>query len=132
MPGTGFGRMGIKPEGYTDEEVWITSAFAVDENYFNTLGMEIVQGRAFSKEFPSDEQDAVMINQSAARKLGWDDPIGKKFIRQDNELSVIGVVRDFHFENMTHEIEPVVIRYNPDVSGIISIKVTAEARRRKE
>lgn len=36
------------------------------------------------------------------------------------------MVKDFHFENMTHEIEPVVIRYNPDVSGIISIKVTAE------
>lgn len=126
MPGTGFGRMGIKPEGYTDEEVWITSTFAVDDNYFNTLGMEVVQGRAFSKEFPSDAQSAVMINQSAARKLGWDDPIGKKFSRRDNDLSVIGVVKDFHFENMSHEIEPVVIRYNPDESGVISIKVTAE------
>lgn len=126
MPGSGFGRTSIQPEGYNTEETWITSILTVDDNYFNTLEMEISKGRAFSKDFPSDQDNAIIINESAARKLGWsENPIGKKFTVNNSEISVIGVVKDFHFENMQHEIEPLVIRYNPEVSSVISIKTNS-------
>ncbi len=128
MPGSGFGRTSISPEGYNSEETWITSILYVDDNYFNTLDMKIAEGRAFSKDFPSDPDNSIIINESAARKLDWtDNPIGKKFTDgNDNELTVIGVVKDFHFENMQHEIEPLVIRYNQNISSVISIKINSQ------
>lgn len=127
MPGSGFGRTSIEPEGYNSEETWITSILVVDDNYFNTLGMEMAEGRAFSKDYPSDQDNSIIINESAARKLGWtDNPIGKKFTVNESPISVVGVVKDFHFENMQHQIEPLVIRYNPDVSSVISLKVSPQ------
>ena len=128
MPGQGFGRRaGLRPDGFDEKNTWVTSILNVDENYFSTLGMTITQGRNFSKDFPSDEKDAVIINEAAARDLGWDEPIGKKFYDDDGSfVSVIGVVKDFHFENMQHKIEPLLISYNPNRLRVVSLKIGTE------
>ena len=127
MPGEGFGRTGrLIPEGMTDEESWIASVMDIDENYFETVGMEMASGRNFSKDFPSDVDNGLIINEAAAKDLGWDDPINKRFnTRGERFFTVVGVVKDFHFENMQHKIEPLIIGYNPEASGVISIKVNA-------
>ena len=128
MPGAGFGRRaGLRPEGFEEKDTWVTSVLTVDENYFSTVGMTIAQGRNFSKEYPSDQQDAVIINESAAGDLGWDEPLGKKFYNHDgSSISVVGVVKDFHFENMQHKIEPLLISYNPKTSRVVSLKMGTE------
>lgn len=127
MPGEGFGRTGgLVPEGRDDSETWITSVMNVDENYFSTVGMKITAGRNFSKDFPSDVDQGLIINESAARNLGWDNPVNKRFnTRGEQFFNVIGVVKNFHFENMQHKIEPLIIGYDPEASGVISIKVEA-------
>ncbi|RPI76437.1 MAG: FtsX-like permease family protein, partial [Ignavibacteriales bacterium] len=80
--------------------------------------------RNFSLDFPSDKQSAVIINEAAVRSLGWKDPVGKKFnANGQNPLTVIGVVKDFHFASMRHHIEPLMIVNQPQVNNTVSIRV---------
>ncbi len=85
--------------------------FSVDENYFATLGMEFVEGRNFSEEFGADVSgDAVILNEAAAKVMGWQSAIGKemKFLRSEDRVKVIGVVKDYHFQSLHYAIEPLV------------------------
>ncbi len=127
MPGRGFGRRGIRPEGSDPDDVWIVSVMSVNEDYFPLMGMEMAAGRNYSKDFPADQQQSIIINEAAAKSLGWDDPIGKKIGTGQNqaERTVIGVVKDFHFANMRHKIEPIMIQYNPAATSTLSVKIDA-------
>jgi len=80
----------------------------VDPDYFNVYDMEILEGRVFSEEFPTDKLRGVVINETASRNLGWDNPIGKQLQSNRIEWTVIGVVKDFHFKSLHSEIEPMI------------------------
>jgi putative ABC transport system permease protein len=85
----------------------------VDEDLLKTLKLSMVDGRFFSKEFPSDSR-AVVINEAAARLLGWENPVGQKlqtFWKEDDEdvREVIGVVKDYNFQSLEEEITSLVI-----------------------
>jgi len=107
----------------------------VDHDYINTLGMKIIQGRAFSKEFPSDSS-GIIINEKAARLYGFEDPIGMEVqtfrsnpdnsIDEDNPViyKVIGVVEDFHFESLKENIGALSMVLKPS-SGKISFRFKA-------
>ncbi|RNL90628.1 FtsX-like permease family protein [Sinomicrobium pectinilyticum] len=108
--------------------------YDVDEHYLPVMGMELVAGRNFSKDFGRDSLK-IIINETATEVLGFkDDPIGKTLVRDtDNggeELTVIGVVKDFHFKSLHQQIDPLILRNNPygglilrttvaDMSGLI-------------
>jgi len=92
-------------------QVW-----TIDHDYINTLGMEIIKGRNFSKEFKSDSS-AVIINETTAKILGYDDPVGKKIYTTDGNLppstlayTIVGVVKNFHFESLRQGIGPLCFR----------------------
>jgi len=80
----------------------------VDSDYFNVYDMEILEGRIFSENFPTDKKQCVVINETASRNLGWENPIGKRLKSHGIEWTVIGVVKDFHFKSLHSEIEPVI------------------------
>ena len=86
----------------------------INESYLPTLGVNIVAGRNFSKNFPSDSSLSVLINQTFADKVGWRDPIGKTIDYMNlpawgaRKVSVIGVVRDYHNESLREKIQPMV------------------------
>ena len=112
VPGRTFGRTRVRPEGVSDDDIWIWSALSVSPETLPTLGMEIAQGRNFSRERATDSTGVVLINEMGARQLGWDDPLQKRiyFGSQDSVgTEVIGVVKDFHFADIHQNIEPVVI-----------------------
>jgi putative ABC transport system permease protein len=83
----------------------------IDEDYLETMGMELLKGRNFSDKFISDST-AVLINETAAKRLGHADPIGKKLYTSDptsgtvTAYNIIGVVKNFHFESMKQTIGP--------------------------
>jgi putative ABC transport system permease protein len=101
----------------------------IDQNYIPLMEMEIIKGRNFSKDFGTDST-ATIINETAAKLLGWDEPIGKKLYTyfQDgfgNTLisrEVIGVVKNFHFESMKEDIGPLCFRL-ADNSWATAVKV---------
>lgn len=82
--------------------------FYGDDEYLNTMGFHLLEGRNFSRDLASDTA-AVILNQSAVRELELIDPVGA---RLNSNLEVIGVVSDFNFESLHKEIEPAAIMYS--------------------
>ncbi|MCY4352083.1 MAG: FtsX-like permease family protein, partial [Gemmatimonadetes bacterium] len=85
----------------------------IDEAYLKTLGIDLKTGRNFSTDFPSDSQRSVIANETLVDIFGWDDPIGQPFpvLNKKEPHQVIGVVKNFHFQSLHNEIEPIVF-YN--------------------
>jgi putative ABC transport system permease protein len=109
-------------EGKTQEEKSIgAQAWRVDEDYITTMGMKIVQGRNFEKGRASDSS-AIIINQSMVKSFGFKNPIGQR-IQNWRTWEVIGVVEDFHFENMRGEITPLgLMRGSSGKIAVVKIK----------
>lgn len=107
---------GIYPEGFSRDQQFRMDNFLVDQDFIETFEIETVKGRGFSKDIATDITDSVMINETAARKLGWDNPVGKtiEIVRSiDNPIkkTVIGVFRDIHQRSLYAVVEPTFIQY---------------------
>jgi putative ABC transport system permease protein len=111
IPMITFGGRRITWEGASAEEVVNARDNLVSYDFIETMGMHIVSGRNFSRDFPSDMGRACIINESAVRAFGWDKPLGKKV---DNKFEVIGVVKDFHNNDIYNIIEPFYMVLAPD------------------
>jgi len=112
IPGRTFGRTSVTPEGAADDDIWIWSALNVTPETLPTLGIEMAAGRNFERDRPSDENGVALINETAVRQLGWDDPLNKRIYlgQQDSVgVQVIGVVKDFHFAGIHQHVEPLII-----------------------
>ena len=99
----------------------------VGYTYLETMGLELIAGRNFSKDFASDEHDAFIINESAAKFLGWKNPVGKSLVtsrpqRRSASSKVIGVVKDFHYQSLHHSIEPLVIGLRWNMQNVLDIE----------
>jgi putative ABC transport system permease protein len=118
------------PEG-NDHLIVNGVEYNVDENYIPTLGMKIVSGRNFSKEFTTDSL-AIILNETAAHALGWNDmsAVGKTVIRQNSDrgtnipFHVIGVVKNFNFKSLHEAISPLYMSLEPQGGLIFKIKTT--------
>ena len=86
----------------------VAQRWRVDHDYINTLGMQLVEGRDFAPDMPTDS-GTVIINEAMVRQLGLSNPIGERITNNAATWSVIGVVKDFHFESMKDEIRPVCL-----------------------
>jgi putative ABC transport system permease protein len=108
------------------ENNYIQSHYArVDYDFIDMFEMEIVKGRNFRKEI-DEGRAAFIINEFIARKLGWEDPVGKAFHNQGRTGTIVGVVKDFHNENMHLPIGEVTLILAPDRGGLMSIKIDSE------
>jgi len=103
--------------------------WSVDEDYIGTLAMKIKSGRNFSAQMPSDS-NAIVINETAAKFLGFSDPVNKIVYRSSGgpnptykPYTIIGMVKDFNFSSLHDNISPVVMQLNTD-NGSLSIKVS--------
>lgn len=100
------------------------STYGVDEDFIKVFKMNLVDGRWFSKEYPSDQVRSCVINETTVSLLGWTNPIGKTF--DNGRLKVVGVVKDFDQVSLMMEIPPMVLTMNSDdvTSKIIAIKIS--------
>lgn len=99
----------------------------IDYDYLETMGMQLVKGRNFSRSYGNDEA-AVMINESAAKLLGYDDAVGKVLYTMNGPgvttpRTIIGVVKNFHYESLHREIGPVIFMLQ-NSPGLVSFRVT--------
>lgn len=97
-----------------------TKGYYIDEDYLPTLGIGLAKGRNFSKAF-STENSSVLLNEAAVRTYGFKNPIGQQISTvgdgsegSKHTYTVVGVVKDFHFESMHQHIAPLVIFYGKD------------------
>ena len=92
----------------------------VDPNYLSTLKIPLLQGRNFSDDHPTDREEAVLINETLARELGMDNPVGKLlpgFGWNDMKPVIVGVVGDFHIDSLHKPIQPLVLQMKELTSG---------------
>ena len=88
-------------------------SFIVDDDFIPTMKMEMAAGRNFSKSY--SDSPSVILNKAAAKLMGWKDPLGKHIIYpggDNTRFTVIGVVKDFHFESLRNPIAPFALFYN--------------------
>lgn len=109
--GTDYG-IPTQPEGVPEEDRPGIRILAVDHDFIETFGMELAEGRDFSKEISIATFGAVIINQEAARQLGWEDPLGKRIAIEGVNFGpapVIGILKDFHFRTLREAINPIML-----------------------
>jgi putative ABC transport system permease protein len=122
VPGSWGTERRVLPEGADDKEAWTMNAYGIDYGFIELLEMEIVQGRSFSRQFA--DSGSYIVNQTAAARLNWDDPIGKKLTIRGKTGVVIGVVKDFHFKNLLEKLYPTVLFLEPNYLNYLYIKLT--------
>ena len=107
------------------EKVKISIYYAlVDFDFLDVFDIKLKAGRNFSRDFSTDPEDAVIINETAAERLGWKDPLGKAYSFQGPEdQKVIGVVKDFHFQSYHLDIEPMALLMKGFWASYLYVKI---------
>lgn len=118
-PGRGLDGNSFIPEGMDEKDPWLIYYFGVDPDFKETLGMKMVMGRDLSHEYATDSS-AVVINRTLYKKLGWEDPLGRKLKvisdGQPRDYTIVGVVEDFHAQSLHEGIEPMMLMYSDSYS----------------
>ncbi len=122
-----------RPEGIEGTNDYTLKTLGVDEDFLSTYNLRLLAGRDFSKDILTDQKEAVILNEAAAKKLNWENPVNKEFgltiytgKEENRSGKVIGVVEDFHFASLYNRVEPLVIYINkhPYYSDFLSVKLT--------
>ena len=140
LPHIGSNSGGGEWDGKDPELDVVIGHTQVDYDFVETMGIELVEGRSFSREFSTDVEEAYLVNEKLVELMGVDSAVGKRFSLW-REGRIIGVMKDFHFKSVRGEIEPLVlgledpqnlswmiVKLHPEsaVSGIEFLKETWE------
>ena len=83
---------------------------SIDYDLFKTLDIKLVAGREYNREFPTDQKEAIIVNEALVEKFGIEDPVGKTITYGGlKDRTIIGVVQNFHFRSLHHKIRPAVL-----------------------
>jgi putative ABC transport system permease protein len=133
VPGKPVTNIAYRLEGLQDDEYFSMDTFFVDYDFLETIGIEVAEGRGFSKEFGTDEESAFMINEATVRELNWQKALNKQIIwpsdlrRLDaivKKGQVVGVVKDFHLSSLHESIGPVLLQVRPSSFRYISARIS--------
>ncbi len=130
-PGINFSNNAFWLEGESTSNTYLLNQCWVSFDYGKTFGFELVKGRFFSRDYPSDS-NAIVINEAAVKSLGLENPIGKNILRPGNQnnftrMPIIGVVKDFNFKSLHTKIEPAAFTLMPgNWEGVVCIKLKPE------
>jgi len=90
----------------------------IDADYLGTMQIRLKEGRNFSDSMKADQVDAVLVNETLVKELGWTNALGKKMLSVNNRdqqpKTVVGVIRDFHTYSFQHKVEPLVLVLPPN------------------
>lgn len=109
-------------EGKPEKLVLSTAPQMVGYNYASTMGIGMKEGRDFSRDFASDS-GAYIINETAARVMGMAHPVGKQISFWHGKGTIIGVVKDFHFNSLRENITPMVMMLQPQDNSYMMLRL---------
>ncbi len=118
VQGASYTNSDWKWEGKREGDAVLMNAIFVDFDFFKTFGMDIVEGRVFAREFSSDA-GARIVNETAARIMGFDSVVGKRLSEEESTGVVIGVVRDYHFDSLYRSMNPLIILLGEEFNYLI-------------
>ncbi|MFC1476890.1 TonB-dependent receptor domain-containing protein [candidate division KSB1 bacterium] len=111
-------------EGKDDDKELTMYHCSVDYDYFETLEIELVGGRPFSRDFPTDIQYALIANEEAVRQMNMEDPVGKRvqmWGRPDG--IIIGVTKDYNYNSLHNRIGPMILVLEPKETDYLIIRI---------
>lgn len=127
VPGTG------NPAAYSeienkngDLQVANLDLYFVNEDFIDELGMKVIAGRGFSRDFASDSSQAMVVNEKTVALLGYANPeeaIGARYQQWGSNGQIIGVIKDFNFRSLQQDISPLTMRLDPESTGLITVKI---------
>ncbi len=124
-PGLGVVYRGTVPEGFTQEDRLFIANFAVDYDFKDTYGLEVVAGRFFGREFGTDANEGFLVNERAVQEFKWETPekaLGKTINLEGKVGKVVGVLKDFHFTSLTTAVSALVMDVNPNQFNALSVR----------
>ncbi len=101
-------------------------SISTDTEFFDTYGVGLSAGRVFSKEIPTDDSLAFIINEAAAKDIGWENPeayIDREFQYAEVKGKLIGIVKDFHFESLHQQITPMIFLQRNNNYNALSVNI---------
>ncbi len=133
LPGNHFDPTTHRLEGSPPTEVYRLMTMCADEGFSALYGLELAAGRYFDPRIPTDATSAVVINEAAARVMGLKEPVGKRIYKEwggakpGEFVTIIGVLKDFHFASLHQEIQPMIIRPFMDrLWNFTSVKIRSD------
>jgi len=103
-----------------------TGVSFIDYEFVDVFGLEVVQGRNFSREYSTDEHEGFLVNEAAVRAMHMDSPVGKNLTFLERTGKIIGVTKDFHFSSLHHKIAPLIMTIDSSYYRRLCIKIDPE------
>jgi predicted permease len=97
---------------------------AVDFDFVKTMKIDLIEGRNFSREFETDKTKAFLINEEVVKIMGKESPVGEHFSFMGREGSIIGVMKNFHYQSIRNKIEPIALAVAPEYLNYILIRIS--------
>ena len=119
--------MTVRKKGSGEGDSVTIQVMPADFGLVESLGLEIVSGRDFSEDYSLDSEESVLLNESAVKMFGFDNPISEKLLLfGEREMSVIGVIKDFHVKSLHSKISPMLIYIDPKFYLLTATKIKPE------
>ncbi|MEM1408283.1 MAG: FtsX-like permease family protein, partial [Bacteroidota bacterium] len=130
VPGMGFGGavfwVETKEDGMVQQSI---NTIWAGEEYIETMGIELIQGRNFHKNSEADRNLRVLVNEATVDLMNWgDSAVGKKikWFHGENEGEVIGVVKDFNYSSLHNKVDPILIGLSNNSGGYLHLRVNSD------
>lgn len=120
-----YGMRGIDWVGKEGNELSSFTFASIDYDFFETTGIKINDGRAFSRKFGTDSLHFIM-NEATIKMIGYDNPVGRQFAADDENGRIIGVVKDFHSKPLTQDIDPLFFIMVPEYYNYVMFRIRPE------
>lgn len=132
VPGFGFRNLfKIYPEGNIYPDGMELLSCDVDENFLDVFGMQMINGRFFSKDYSAD-YNSIIINESAWKKLGWKSVEGESvgLITRENRKQVVGVINDINVRSLQYPVQPMIYQFgrHHNYPGYVTLRINPDKK----
>ena len=129
IPSVEFQTLLSQPEG--SDRARTFAYYLADEDYVQTFGLQVIEGRNFAPDFSADSTGAVLINESLKKELELGSPLGKSIDIRRN-APIVGVIKDFNFEALRNKVQPLAIFYQKNAKRLDFLSVRYDAKNTPE
>ena len=120
------GQSGVSWRGQESDKDFLFQSPVVGYDYIETLGIELSEGRSFSRDY-NDDYSKIILNEAAVKAMELENPVGE-IIKMNGRSEIIGVVKNFHYGSLHNQVDPLIFRFEPHGKNILA-KIVAGTER---
>ncbi|WP_092790760.1 ABC transporter permease [Algoriphagus hitonicola] len=125
LVGLASSTIGLSWDGKNPNEQVKFENITVNMGLIETMDFELVAGRSFSQEY-GEEKAKLILNESAVETIGFEEPVGQMVNLWGDDMEIIGVIKDFHFESLKETVKPAFLKYDPGFAQNILVRIQSE------